>query len=297
VTSHSPHASHPAAHAARRGGPTRLAVAALALTAGVLAALTAPAEAQPHAGDAGEPDARAKLHQTLHAHGGLDRFRAFGALRYHTAGLPYSAAAPLDFDHVADLVARRHRMDGRSARGTFAAAATDRGGWTTDPEALGVPARWVTHGNSYFVMMPFVFADPAARVTDLGTRVYDGQAFDALGISYAKDAGDTPDDDYVLYIDRATRRLRLIDFTVTYGPMRGDAPIDRVPRRSLEFVAWQEVDGLLIPHRLHYAGWERTADGGRRAEAGAAYTVTDAGFARTRPDATLFDAPAGAVRE
>lgn len=244
-----------------------------------------------------EAEGRRILAKTIEAHGGLEQFRSFGAVTYHTDGLPYSAAAPLDFDHTADLVTRRHRMDGRSAKGMFTAGSNDIQGWTTNAEALGIQPRWVNHGNSYFVLMPFVFADPGIHVRSVGERVFEGKTFDAVAIRYDRNVGDTSDDDYILYIDQETHCLRLIDFSVTYGPMRGDTPIDQLPRRSLEFVEWQDVDGLFIPKVLHYAPWERTANGGRRKETGVRYTVSDADFDTARPAASLFDAPAGATIE
>jgi len=237
------------------------------------------------------------LAKAIEAHGGLERFRSFGTLTYHTDGLPYSEAAPLNFDHTADLVARHHRMEGHSTKGPFIAGSDDTQAWTTDTETLGIPPRWVNHGNSYFVLMPFVFADPGTHVRSVGKRIYDGQTYDAIAIRYDRNTGDTSDDDYVLYIDQATHYLRLIDFSVTYGPMRGDTPIDQLPRRSLEFVEWQEVDGLNIPKALRYAPWEQTADGGQQKEEGVRYTISDANFDTVRPDVSLFKAPKGAIVE
>lgn len=272
----------------------RLRAGALA-AALVVAAAPAWVQAQPDA--QAEADGRRTLAETIEAHGGLARFRSYGTMTYHTDRLPYSAAAPLDFDHTADLVARRHRMEGRSPKGEFVAGANDTQGWTTNLEALGQDPRWVNHGNNYFVLMPFVFADPGARVRSVGQRVFGGRAYDAVAVGYDRGVGDTSDDDYILYIDRDTRQLRLIDFAVTYKPMRGDTPIDRVPRLSLEFVEWQEVDGLLIPKTLHFAPWERTASGGRRTGDGVVYTVSDADFDEARPDPARFDPPEGAAIE
>jgi len=268
--------------------PSRLFQTSLLVTALVLAL---PAIAQP---DDAEAKGQHLLAQTLDAHGGLEHFQHFGSLRYHTDGLPYSAAAPLDFDHTADLVARYHRMEGSSAKGSFVAGANQTQGWSTDLDALGIPPRWVNHGNSYFAMMPFVFADPAAQVRALGSRQWDDRTYDAIAVSYRHGAGDTFEDDYVLYLDPTTHRLALIDFSVTYGPMRGDTAIADLPRRSLEFVAWQEVQGLWVPQTLHYAPWQRTAEGGQRAEDGVQYTLSNVRFDAERPDAALFIAPEGA---
>jgi len=256
----------------------------------LMATLTAlPSFAQSQSPD--QKEGQRLLEATLDAHGGRDRFDAFGGLTYHTDGLPYSAQAPLNFDHTADLVARQHRMEGHSAKGSFTAGANATQGWTTDEEALGIPPHWVNHGNSYFVMMPFVFADPGTQARSLGQREYQGQLYDAVAVRFAQGTGDTSEDDYVLYLDRQTHRLRLIDFAVTYGPMRGEMPIDELPRRSLEFVDWQNVDGLWIPKSLHYAPWTRTERGGLRQDQGATYTISNAHFQAQRPDASLFAEP------
>lgn len=251
---------------------------------------------QPAAASPAHVEGLRLLDRTIEAHGGLERFRSYGTMRYHTKNLPYGAGR-LTFDHVADLVARHHRMDGDSPRGAFIAAANATQGWTTNAEALGITPRWITHGNSYFVMMPFVFADPGITVTAVGQRTFAGQTFDAVSIRYGQGVGDTAEDDYVLYLDRQTHRLRLIDFAVTHKAIRGDTPIDQVPRFSLEFVEWQRADGLLVPSRLHFAVYSRTADGGGRANEGARYTVSGVRFARARPDAALFEPVDGATIE
>ena len=262
----------------------------------LIAALTSvSATAGPtDAPDDAQTQGRTILQQMLDAHGGLEKFRSYGTVTYHTDGLPYSAQAPLQFNHIADLAARRHRMEGFSDAGSFIAGANDEIGWTTNADALGIPPRWVNHGNSYFALMPFVFADPGASVRFVGDREFDGQVFDAIAVNYSAGVGDTFEDDYVLYIDKQTHMLRLIDFSVTYGPMRGDTPIDELPRRSLEFVQWQQADGLLVPKVLHYAPWQRTATGGQRTDNGVQYTITNARFAASRPSAAIFDAPDGA---
>ena len=235
-------------------------------------------------------EGRRILNKVVKAHGGLNRYRSFGTLTYHTNGLPYSAVAPLNFDHTADLVARRHRMEGSSSRGAFIAGSNDTQARTTNAEALGIPARWVNHGNSYFVLMPFVFADPGVHVRTVGEREYYGKSYHVIAVNYDRGTGDTSNDDYILYIDQDTHCLRLIDFSVTYGPMRGDTPIDQLPRRSLEFVEWQKVDGLFIPKSLYYAPWERTVDGGQQKEAGVRYTISNADFDVARPEVLLFEA-------
>ncbi|WP_432798310.1 hypothetical protein [Poriferisphaera sp. WC338] len=250
-----------------------------------------------HAVDIAKEKGSKLLHDAIEAHGGLKKFQSYGTFTYHTDGLPYSAAAPLHFDQTTDLVARRHRMEGTSAKGSFVSGSNDTQGWTTSSEILGIPPRWVNHGNSYFVLMPFIFADPGITVRHVGDREYGGQVFDAVAVSYNKGVGDTAEDDYILYLDKETKCLRLIDFSVTYGPMRGDTAIEDLPRRSLEFKKWVDVDGLMVPEILHYAPWEQTSTGGKRKDAGVQYMISNIDFKRERPSPSLFEAPQGAEIE
>lgn len=279
-------------------------------TIAVAAAFTAAVAFATALGFAGDPPASADqaqptpaqlegqrlLNRTLDAHGGLERFRSFGSLRYHTRNLPYGAGG-LTFDHTADLVVRNHRMEGTGKAGPFIAAANGEQGWTTNAESIGIEPRWITHGNSYFIMMPFVFADPGANVRSIGARTFNGETYDAVAISYGQGVGDTAEDDYILYLDRETHRLRLIDFAVTYKKIRGDTPINQVPRFSLAFNAYAEVDGLLVPSELRFALWTRTETGGVQNEQGADYTVSNADFDQAQPDASLFEPVEGATIE
>ncbi|MEM7230457.1 MAG: hypothetical protein AAF432_16785 [Planctomycetota bacterium] len=229
-------------------------------------------------------DGMAKLTQTLQAHGGLDRWNAIGQLQYTVPDFPLGAKAPMNFRHIADVKLRRHLMVSDDYRLGF----DGNNAWAINGDAAGIPARFVTHGNSYFVMMPFVFADAGATVTDLGTRYLDGATYDALGVSYAD--GDTADDDYVLFIDQQTRRLKLIHFTVTYAAIRGDTPVNEVPRKALVFDNWQDVDGLLLPQKATFYGWaDETLQGD-----GNSFTVTNAVGFETRPNASIFDRPSDA---
>lgn len=236
------------------------------------------------------------LLRTLDAHGGIDTFREFGTFSYRTEGLPYSANAPLDFQHTADLRFRHHHMEGNGSAGAFTAGVDRHGGWATDLDTLGVPPAWVNHGNSYFAMMPFVFADPGITLQSVGQRTFADQIYDAVRVTYDRGVGDTHRDDYVLYLDPQTHRLRLIDFAVTYGPMLGDTPADQAPRRSLEFVSWQKADGLLVPRELRYAPWKRTDNGGERDGDAAEYHIQQPTFSSASPDPTLFTPPSEATR-
>ena len=225
------------------------------------------------------------LAKALKAHGGLDTWRKYARMDYATSDFPLGANAPFDFTQTTDLHHRRHLTRGEG----FTAGKNGRGAWAhPSNEALGLPPGFFEEGNFYFIAMPFVFADPGVIARDLEPTTFRGTAYHRVAISYRTDVGDTPEDDYVLYIDQKTNRLRMIDFVPTSAEVNGDTPKDQLPRKALVFDDWQKSGGLLIPGKATFYGW---ADGEFQGE-GNTYTIHDVTFSKKAPDATMFEHPA-----
>ena len=210
-----------------------------------------------------------------------------GTFNYTIPDFPLGEKAPMDFNHTADLKHRRHYMVGANYRAAF----DGNTAWAVGAEHIGLPSRFVTIGNSYFVMMPFVFGDPGVEVHSIGEREFHGDTYDALAVAYRSGTGDTAEDSYVLYVDQDTHRLRLIHFTVTYAAVRGDTPIADLPRKVLLFDNWQDADGLLIPARATFNAWNKGSVEGD----GNSFTVTKAVFHRHAPNQAIFEAPEDAT--
>lgn len=253
-----------------------IALAAILLTSGsALATDRAP-----------EQSGRDLLNRTLEAHGGLAAWQSYRTLHYTIEDFPLGEKTPMNFNHTADLKNRRHLIVGPNYRlGNDGVNA-----WAVNGQAAGIPARFVTRGNFYFVGIPFVFADPGIRVSDLGRQTLRGEAYDTIGIRYERGVGDSADDDYIVYLDTETHRVAAIQFAVTYKAIRGDAPVDQAPRKVLTYDEWQEVDGLWI---LQQATFYDYVDGQVKGD-GATYHVTKAIFLQTPADDSLFEVRAGA---
>ncbi len=229
---------------------------------------------------------RRLLNQALAAHGGLDTWRSYQTLNYTIEDFPLGEKAPMNFNHTADLISRRHLMVGPNYRIGY----DGTNGWAVNGAAAGIPARFVTHGNFYFVGIPFVFADPGIHVRDLGQQKLRDTTYDTIGISYERGVGDTADDDYVVYLDTETHRVAAIQFAVTYKAIRGEASVEQAPRKVLTYDNWQQVDGLWIVEQATFYSY---VDGKAEGE-GAPYHVTKAIFHHARPDDSLFQAQADA---
>jgi len=224
----------------------------------------------------------ATLKRGLEAHGGIEHWRSFAAFTWELRDWPLGPQAPLNDRHVDDLKRRRHLVVSDRYRTGF----DGRTGWAVpSAEAVGLPPDFYPPGSFYFVAMPFVFADPGAIARDAGEMTVGDNRYDAVTINYRDDAGVSPDDDYVALFDPETGRLAMIHFTVTHARMRGETPVDQVPRKALVFEAWQDADGLLVPARASFYGWED----GRLVGEPAAFRVTSPDFHQRLPEDVSFD--------
>ncbi len=254
------------------------------LWSGSLAPALADKAPQTHA-----PQSQA-LAQALRAHGGLGTWRSYARLDYATKDFPLGANAPFNFTQTTDLQSRRHLTHGKG----FTSGKNEHNAWALpNNDALGLPPSFFESGNFYFVAMPFVFADPGVVSRGLGSKTFQDREYNLVAISYPAGIGDTPEDDYILYIDAQTHRLYMIDFVPTSVEVNGNKPIEDLPRKALVFDDWQNADGLLVPSQLTFYGW---ADGQLHGD-GNTYFIHDVAFSKDTPHASMFLATNGRIIE
>lgn len=228
-----------------------------------------------------EASARQLMSEVITAHGGLSKYREQGTMKYELVGFPLTPAVAKPSTSTVDLVSRNNRIESAG----YTIGFDGKQGWSAPgPEAVGLPARFYSLGSYYFIGMPFVFADGGVVLTDKGTASYKGKSYRVITAAYDNGTGYSAKDDYDLYIDPATKRLALINHSVT------ETGIERV---TWEFPEWQTVDGLLVPARLvFYPGFDANPKGD-----GAATVVRNVSFSKARPDASVYTPVAGAVIE
>ncbi len=256
-------------------------VLASAIQAAVFTSFSGSAQAE-EVDHADAPRAQA-LTDALKAHGGIDTWRAYARMDYATTDFPLGANAPFDFTQTTDLHNRRHLTHGEN----FTSGKNEDGAWALpNTQALGLPPAFFESGNFYFIAMPFVFADPGVITRDIEDAEFQGRTYDRVVVSYPQHIGDTPEDDYILYIDQGSRRLKMIDFVPTSAEVNGDTPLNEIPRKALVFDTWEHYDGLLIPSKATFYGW---ADGQLQGD-GNSYTIHDVRFSRKAPRPDIFKA-------
>ncbi len=246
---------------------------ALPLLAGLLA-LATPAFAQ--------------LDRCLAAHGGLTKWRSYQGVEYD---LTWKSAKGERQDHQlfnlqtrAGLITSHKYTLGHDGSEVWIKPGLDALG--------GIPPRFYMNTPFYFFGMPFVFGDPGAKQDSLGTKKFQGADYEAVKITFAKGAGDTPDDYYVAYIDPKTAQLKIVYYVVTYPAMRKGRAVEELEPHAIVFQDWQEVDGLLVPKDAPFYKWTGDAIEG---EPLGRLTFSKVRFLKKAPEAAKFRKPADAV--
>ena len=106
------------------------------------------------------------------------------------------------------------------------------------------PVRFWSHTPFYFMGIPFVFNDEKANFELLGEKMeFEGKEFTQVKVTYDKDAGDSPDDYYVLLIDPETKVTRGAYYTVTNKLVA----VDGVgPAKFISLDNLQDVNGIQL---------------------------------------------------
>jgi len=230
---------------------------------------------------------QAQLHEALKAHGGIETFRQFGTLEYDLKDFPGPKAA-LNDHQLFDLYSRRALISSDSYRIGFDGEQV----WITDPEALGMPARFYAFSPFYFLGLPFFFADPGCKHEFLGTKTLDDKEYDVVKFFYEAGIGDTADDNYVAYFDKETHLLNLVHYIVTYPAFTGGKSPDELERHAIVYDEWQKLNGLLVPKKVTSHGWQ---EGKLISESPRSFSYENVSLKKEQPAAGLFAKPEGTV--
>lgn len=232
--------------------------------------------------------ATAQLEPALKAHGGLEKWRSYGAVEFdHT----WTSKRGVKKEHqVFDLRSR----DGLITSDNYTLGATGGEVWIKPSlDALGgTPPRFYIWTPFYFFAMPFVLADPGARQESLGKKMFQGREFDAVKVTFEKGTGDSADDSYVAYINPESGELKLVIYVVTYPALRKDKPIDQLKPNALVFEEWQDAGGLRVLKRGSFYDWKNETIEG---EPGPVMEFANVQFSDKQPDQSKFGKPADAV--
>lgn len=219
--------------------------------------------------------------RSLAYHGGLDQWNKMGQLSFVRINNNDSTL------HIIDLKNRNERIQTGNGYLGF----NNNGIWTNsqDEKVRGNVARFRFQKNLwfYFFSLPFVTADPGANQETIADGVSNGKNYDRIKITFGEGVGDAPDDQYILWLDKETGRLEMINYSVTFG--RGKEASEKY--NAIVYSEWQTVNGLQVPKKVTPHVWAGDSLGAPRAD----YYFANVNFKEQRPDESVFATPEGAA--
>ncbi|MBV6646370.1 MAG: hypothetical protein KI790_13025 [Cyclobacteriaceae bacterium] len=208
------------------------------------------------------------------AHGGLKNWRTQKTLSYVRND---------NENHLVDLTNRKVRVDASAYQLGFDGQEV----WVTpDSAAFGKGSPRFFHNLwFYFFSLPFMAADPGVILKELPEVTFNGTAYDRVLMAYESGIGDSPDDQYVLYINKETSTLDLINYSVTYYDNTKATSYN-----ALVFEGWNLISGIKVPTSLTGYRWKNDTLGNQRYQV----KFSEVQFEQLAPDQTVFEKPNGA---
>ncbi|MCB1153384.1 hypothetical protein KDL45_07020 [bacterium] len=290
----------------RRVAGLILAVTFALLTCAVASAqvhrATYPDEAKDRAEGAVErlskTDAGKILLKSIEAHGGIEKWFAGKAIRFHYAYRPVEGPAKVGTQTV-DLLGSRAYVDMEEPE--CRVGYLGERVWTT-MAPKDFPARFWALTPYYFTAVPFVFGDPGVKLAmfDEPDEASGLGATYKVKVTYEAGTGDAPDDYYVAYIDKKTNLLTGLKYVVSYKPfMKGE--MKHTPEKLVVYSDFEPAGPLTIA-RTHttYA----TNEDGSRGELRTNSKVSDFQYGvefdeskLQMPEKAMYDEALGPVEE
>ena len=215
--------------------------------------------------------------KTLAFHGGLDNWNSFGTLKFDRISAGGVAA------HILDLKNRNESIKSEKNTLTFG---TD-GYWNDGlkPEEIKELKGMRFYRNLwfYFFSLPFVTADPGANQEQLSDGILKGEKYDRVKITFGENVGDAPDDQYILWLDKDSGELKMINYSVTYNSGKADSE----NYNAIVFTEWQNANGFTVPRKFEGYQWNADTLGNLRYQ----FEFANVSFEKERPAEDIFAAP------
>jgi len=210
----------------------------------------------------------------LNAHGGLDKWNSY-------RGLKFSVVHKQDTTrHTIDLGTRDELIE-KEGHYKLGFSGDDIHIYPVKDSFPNENPKFYQNLLFYFFGMPFVVADEGANQKVIEDGILDGTSYDRILITFGDSVGIAPEDQYVLWFDKETQMLRLINYSVTYFDASKAQQYS-----AIVFNQWQEIDGLKMPAEMVGYRWENDQLGDERYRR---YFI-DVDFDEDAPDPTLFKA-------
>ena len=175
----------------------------------------------------------------LEAHGGLDNWKSYKTLQFTIDKSPNT-----DETHTIDLQTRKDQIQ----MGTASMGFDGSQAWLTDPEETykGNP-NFYHNLMFYFYAMPFVLADEGIIYDATTDLVVKDVAYPGFKISFEANVGSSSNDEYYLYYDSETYKMRWLGYTATFGAEEKSDAVNYIAYDN-----WTNVEDVLLPQSISW---------------------------------------------
>ena len=202
--------------------------------------------------------ARLIVTKMIEAHGGFKKWNSSATVSFDThLKVDFGGGNWVEYWEkvTVEQGTRRVYADLPNADGTSGSIAFDgQDAWSAG-NLQGIsqaPARFTAWRNFYLFNVPWLTQDPGVILGKPGkaTIPNDTKEYITIPMSFESEAGDTPKDTYLLYIDPDTHRLKATEYGMTFKSMLPEG-VESAPLSVFVWEETTEVSGLLALTRYN----------------------------------------------
>lgn len=224
------------------------------------------------------------LAQTIETHGGLAAWKSFGTMEFDLVSA--SGDNRSEVHSLLNLHSRHERITGSNYELGY--DGKDYWQWLKEEGMKEMNPTFYINLQFYFFAMPFVLTDEGVKAENLGEKQLAGKTYEVIKITFDAGTGVAPDDQYIVYVDPASKQMEALLYSVTYFNK------ENAERYSaLRYTEWQEVNGLKLPKTMVRHRWD--AEKEELGEERGTKTFLNVRLVKEEPSTEVFAKPEGAL--
>lgn len=223
------------------------------------------------------PDYPEEIATVFENHGGIRTWKAMKTLSYEMVRPNGNEKQTIDLVSRNDLIETEKYTIGFDGEDSW--VKQDSAYYNRNP-------RFYHNLMFYFYAMPFVLGDNGIAYEKTEDLEYENVKYPGYKISYESNVGDSPDDNYFIYLDPETKQMAWLGYTVTFG--KGESN-DNV--HFIRYNDWKEFNGLVLPNSLT---WFQN-EGNKLIAPRNTVAFTNVTISKEKVDPAIFVKPEGAV--
>jgi len=154
--------------------------------------------------------------------------------------------------HIVSLLDRKIRIEGKDRVIGF----DGENVWVSPDTITASRARFYHNLYFYFFAMPFVLGDKGVLYEDIPNKEIKGKIYEGIKISFGENIGDSPKDNYIVWLDAKTKKMEWLMYTVTYNSKEISNNYNLI-----KYDNWKDFNGVILPTSLKWYSFENDSVG------------------------------------